>query len=147
MVQTDEPRVKPVLKVSFLLFTASRFPLHDFKISTLVVNEKSATSKVCVESKLKCSLYLLGYAEACNEFAGLSLRYIAPRNNTGEMWLQWRVVGTTAPNRLARDLNLKPVVLQAAIANLLAAFTFAPRCLLCSSWSSYWSSCTLRSSC
>ena len=92
--------------------------------------------------------YTLGYAEACNEFADPFLRHIAPKNNTcGEMWLRWRVVSTTAPNRPARDLNLKPPALQAAIANLLAAFTFAPRCLFYGSWSSYWSSSTFRSSC
>ena len=60
--------------------------------------------------KSNVSLQSLYYAEACNKFARPISASLCPGNTASfeEMLLQWRTVGSTVFNSIARDLKLRP---------------------------------------
>ena len=53
-----------------------------------------------VKTKSNLSLYLLYYAVACNEFAGLISASLRPGNTASlkQMWQRWRAIGNTVFN-------------------------------------------------
>ena len=62
--------------------------------------------------KSNVSLYLLYYAEACNELAGpisVSLR-LGNTASFEEMLQRWLIIGNTVSDLTSRDLNLRPPV-------------------------------------